>query len=1085
MTHRPRIIYRLIAVLVLFALLVTVPYTFSVIRHVQKLIHEEEQIEEQVGSEEYQQLHRDFTGRLLSETLPFLFYMIILAFVISMIFLRKMLVSLNDLEAGSQALRDGRLDTRLKVISEDELGRVTSAFNEMASSLHEQTSALKRKEMYINAMVDPLWVVDNNNQIVDINPAFTRLFGYQHDEVVGLSVYDLLDTKNAAILLKQIEEKRDKGISSTYEMSITRKDGVQIPVLVSGSPIVDGGQIVAKIGIIKDFREQSSLRAELQQSLDYIEGIMDSIQDELLVIDHEYRIVSANKIASGKGSRLLTGQKCHAVMHHQDAPCWQVGEECPVQAVFATGSPHRTTHRHYDHDGTVHAHEIVASPVKDSSGKVLYAIELLRDVTERIRREEEIDRKNSELQALNSVSSILSQSLRPEDIFAKVLERVSELFQMSGGGIFFADETEKNLVCRYHKGISDEYVTKLGRIRYGDDIPGKAVATGQMVISADIASDTAFERSMLQHAGIRAYCCIPLKGKERIIGLLSLFSFEPRSFSDEETRILYSISEMISMAIENVRLYESMRDLYEFQRKRREDEHERLLQLSSRLGAATELKDILSEIITLIREFFHADYAWILTDDQHDNLVLVADSGGGAGTAAVVYPSGTSSFEAYALSRRLPALEVSLDAEGRYYLAPKISSGVYRSAVAIPMFIGLKSVGVLSLYFSVQKKLREDELHFLEIIANVLAVSMQRSEFYLKSMLEKGYSETILQSVADGIITTDASATVLSVNRAFERMVGIFGSKTIGAGACDVFRYHENNRPFRMAFGTCIEAALAGATKSAPADLITAYGNTIGVLISSAPILNTQGAVNGVVSLIRDVSREREIDRMKTEIVRSVSHEFRTPLSAIVGMTEMIMTGDVDGERAQEYLGVIHDEGLRLSQMVAEFLSIARIESGKEGLQLSPLDLRKMIGKIRESFLSVIEDKKAVIDDSGIIENRIVGDEEKITQVLMNIVDNALTFSDEACIIRVETERVRNEVHIRVIDNGWGIPEGELPRLGEPFFRGKHGERTKGTGLGLALCREIVRMHGGGMEISSNAGSGTAVTLKLPAREVA
>jgi signal transduction histidine kinase len=105
---------------------------------------------------------------------------------------------------------------------------------------------------------------------------------------------------------------------------------------------------------------------------------------------------------------------------------------------------------------------------------------------------------------------------------------------------------------------------------------------------------------------------------------------------------------------------------------------------------------------------------------------------------------------------------------------------------------------------------------------------------------------------------------------------------------------------------------------------------------------NKDGQITGVVNL-QGLSREKEIDKMKTEIVRSVSHEFRTPLSAIVGMTEMILNGDIGESRITQYLNVIKSEGLRLSKMVSELLSIARIESGKESLKLSGIDLRALI----------------------------------------------------------------------------------------------------------------------------------------------
>jgi GAF domain-containing protein len=164
-------------------------------------------------------------------------------------------------------------------------------------------------------------------------------------------------------------------------------------------------------------------------------------------------------------------------------------------------------------------------------------IELLRDVTERMRDEAEIVRKNMELTVLNSISGILNRSLKPDEIFSKVLDKLIEMLSMDGGGIFFIDESAKEMVCRYHKGISDDSLKTLGRIRLGEDVPGRVAVTGHILTTSDISRDQRIERSMIKHSGIRGYCCFPVKGKERIVGVFCLFSFNPRVFTPEEEKI--------------------------------------------------------------------------------------------------------------------------------------------------------------------------------------------------------------------------------------------------------------------------------------------------------------------------------------------------------------------------------------------------------------------------------------------------------------------------------------------------------------------------------------------------------------------
>ncbi|MBI5074716.1 MAG: PAS domain S-box protein [Nitrospirae bacterium] len=1078
---KTKILYRFVSVLLIFALMIVIPFSLSVVKQVQKMIEKEESLEP-VKSEEYSLMHKEFTAKLVEQMLPFVFYILVLSFIMAIFFLRKMLISLKNLQEGSHALQEGRLATRLPVISDDELGDVTRTFNAMAESLGAKTEELGKKDMYISAMLDPLWVVDTEDRITDINPAFTRLFGYSREEMIGYPVYDFVDDRNIAILRKQVEEKRDKGESSIYEISILSRSGVQIPVLISGSPIFDGDRIVGKIGILKDFREQSSLRSELQQSLDYFETIMNSIPDEIVVIDRDYRIITANRVSLMHAERDLTGEFCHHALHGSSVPCWSDGFECPTQIVFATGKTHRTVHQHVEPDGRKKYHEITASPVTDPSGKVLHVIELLSDITDKMKSEEQIVQKNKELISLNSISSILNRSLKPDEIFSKVLDKMIEMLGMDGGGIFFLDETAKEMTCQYHKGISEDYVKMLGRIRLGDDIPGKVAVTGQILTTSDISKDERIERSVMKHSGMRGYCCFPVRGKERIIGVFCLFSFNAHLFTVEEENILSSIGEMTGMALENIRLYDRMRSLFEQQRNRWADEHQQLLHISANLGAAVDIGDSMMQVLDFIKKVFRADFVWMLSHDQASNLLLrfATESTGREGTA--IYPADVSSLEKYALSKRHPIMVNDIRSEEKFYISRDVSA--YHSALAVPMFIGEKPVGVCTLYYSLYREFREEDLRFMEIITNMISVAVERSEFYARAGKAKELADTILQSVQEGIITVDLGGRIIAVNQAFERMTGIRPERAINLPVCEVFRFSDENISFRLQLGESVEEAKQGRSMARPAVVTTLYGSRVPVTITSSPILDKNSAVTGIVNLVRDVSREKELDKMKTELIRSVSHEFRTPLSAIVGMTEMLLHGDVEGDKVNKYLSTIRNEGIRLTNMVAELLSIARIESGKETLKFSSLDLGELMKGIAETLGPLLANKKAVLNyDLGDIRS-IVADEGKLKQLLINFIDNSLTFSDEGCIIEVSARRKDAMLEITIADNGWGIPDEDIPHLTERFYRGRHGDRVKGTGLGLALCHEILSMLNGSMNIASRLGEGTKITMSIPYREV-
>lgn len=1026
---------------------------------------------------------KDLQNRFLDDTIENLialsFYIFILTFILSLFFSRRFLMPVKKLHRGAMSVKNGNLDTRLDVTPGDELSAVTKAFNDMADALRKKTNELKRKELYVSTMLDPLWVVDEDNIIADINPAFTRLFGYGRDEIIGSSIFDFLDEEAEKTMRRQLQE-RQKGTSATYEVSIISKTEGLIPVLISGAPIIEKGEVIGKIGIIKDFRQEAALRDALKDEKERTETIMDSMVDNLLLIDRDYKIVKANLAARINAGRDIIGEPCHDVFHTIGKKCFMHGIDCPVKAVFDTGRPFRTVHEHLEEGNRVFR-DIFAYPVRDRHGEITDVVEVMRDVTERKRFEDAIEQRNKELTTLNSISRILSQSLKAEDIFNNVLDKVIGLVGMDGGGIFFLDEMGKELRCKYHRGLSEDFIKATERIRVGEDIPGRVALTGQSVITPDISRDTRSEKSILRHSGIKGYASIPIKGKEKLIGVFYIFSFNSHVFSMEEERILNSISETMGIAFENIRLYEKMRELYNHQRLRRAEEQKNLLTLSSMLSATLDIRSVLASSLSLIKNSCKADFVWLLELDDAGDLLLKTASKEGVAEGTVVYPKRTSSIERYAIEKKKPLILSDIASETKFYRLENLKG--YTTACSIPLYTGNKMLGAFTLYYRTPRETKEEDIDFLQTVSSILAVSMERAKLYENAIIEKGMADVILESIADGVMTVDTDGKVISMNRAAENIIGLSPRSAVGSQCRDVLNYTEKNTEVRWKFGECLDAAANGNSMTAEANLVAVDGRFITLMLRSAPIRDQRGNIVGVVYVLRDISGEREIDRMKTDFVKEASHAFRTPLSAMVGMTEMLLNEDVSGDRAKNYISTILSESRRLSNIVSDLLDVTRIESGKEIFKTQEIDFKTFLKDIEKTFEPRIKNKelrfypKLEEDIKG-----YKGDEDKLKQLLQNLIDNSLTYSDRGCTVEVNIGRHDGTVRIVVRDNGWGIPAEDLKHIGEKFYRAKNVAETNGTGLGLSLCMDIAKMHGGQLYINSKLGEGTTVTVELPMR---
>ena len=220
-------------------------------------------------------------------------------------------------------------------------------------------------------------------------------------------------------------------------------------------------------------------------------------------------------------------------------------------------------------------------------------------------------------------------------------------------------------------------------------------------------------------------------------------------------------------------------------------------------------------------------------------------------------------------------------------------------------------------------------------------------------------------------------------------------------------------------------------------------------------------------------------EAMKNEFISSVSHELRTPLTAIKGWAETL-SYDVDKETVQKGVRVIQNETERLSEMVEELLDFSRMQSGKFSLRMEKMDLLAELGdavliyaeKARRENIHIIYREPEMLPF-------VNGDKNRIRQVFINIIDNAIKYSNEGCTITIGAEAVGNKIQVIVSDNGVGISKQDLPRVKTKFF--KANQTRRGSGIGLAVADEIITMHGGTLKIDSELGRGTDVTITLPA----
>jgi NtrC-family two-component system sensor histidine kinase KinB len=244
--------------------------------------------------------------------------------------------------------------------------------------------------------------------------------------------------------------------------------------------------------------------------------------------------------------------------------------------------------------------------------------------------------------------------------------------------------------------------------------------------------------------------------------------------------------------------------------------------------------------------------------------------------------------------------------------------------------------------------------------------------------------------------------------------------------------------------------------------------------------------VVSIVLLLRDVTRLKELDRLKSEFVMTASHELRTPLTGMEMSVELLResaTAKLD-EKERRLLGAAREEILRLKALVNDLLDISKIEAGRMEMDFD----RAVVEGLLEKVVAVLKNQA---DEKGIELSAkaqpglppVRADVNKITWVLTNLVSNALRYTEPGGWIRLHAERVGPQLHLSVADNGEGIPYEYQSRVFDKFVQVRGQRATGGSGLGLAICKEIVRAHGGTIWVDSTPGKGSTFTFTLPVIE--
>ncbi len=578
--------------------------------------------------------------------------------------------------------------------------------------------------------------------------------------------------------------------------------------------------------------------------------------------------------------------------------------------------------------------------------------------------------------------------------------------------------------------------------------------------------------------------------KGRLIGILNVDSATPNRYNDDMGETVAAFANQAAVAIENARLYEKTRQ--------HANELEILHQVAVQTAALVDVDELIRQTTeTITGSLYPEHFGFVLLDEQAQTLVPHFSYHGASEIHGLSVPVDKGVVGHVA---QTGAMWLVQDTENDLYYNNVVAST--RSEIAVPLMVKGQIFGVINAESSREDAFSSSDARFLLTLAGQVAVAIERARLYealqqhahelsrevaartAELRTERDRSLAILESAGEGIFLTDIEGNILYANPAMERQSGYTRDELLNQNP----RVLQSDRTPLANFHDLWRTILKGQKWAGELVNQRKDGALYDVALMITPILDADGKIVNFVSVQSDISRLKEVERLKTKFVSNVSHELRTPLTNITTYLTLLERGPV--ERRERYMEALRQATQRLTRLIQDLLDLSRLETEPFPEALVSSDLSSLLLVHFESF-AVQADAKHIrfkLDMPPSLPYVLV-EKHHLGQLLRNLLGNALAFTlDGGEVIMtagVEASVLQPAAWVKVADTGIGIPAEEMAHLFDRFFRGQAAQEMgiPGTGLGLAICAEILDRYGGRIEVKSEPGVGSQFKIWLPVAE--
>jgi PAS domain S-box-containing protein len=936
-------------------------------------------------------------------------------------------------------------------------------------------SRLELYRLVLENVSDLIALATADGRVLYASPSHERVLGWTTEELVGLAALSRVHPDDVGRVSASLAEAVATGRAAIEPVRVQRRDGDWVTLEATFAAVADeetGEPLI--LSTARDVTPQHQAAAAVAESRDLLEAILGGVADAITVIAADGSLVYANGTAVellgyASAEELLAAPQ-REVLGRFELLAPDGGplpfERLPGRRVFAGEDAAEEDIRYRIRATGEERQSVVrALPVRGEDGKPRLVISVFRDVT--AERDAEVERRR-----LERVTEAALAYLALDDLLDELLARLLELLEADTAAVFLLDEQRVTLDVRATTGLEADY-EGWRTVPMGGGFVGRVAVTRQPLI-VDDAQTIELVNSVLQDRGVRSLIGAPLLVEGRPIGVLRAGSVEVGRFTEHDTGVLQLAADRIALAINQARLYEAA--------QRAQARLEFLAEASGVLSASLDVDETLAAVAALVVPRL-ADLCAIhmLADDGSIRPVAIVHRDPET-TEWLWQLAGRSPFDR-AAAQSIPEVlrtgeaelytEVSAERIERLVSEQPGQEELLRtligtSAITAPLSARGRTFGTISLVSSdPARRFGADDFAVAQELARRAAVAVDNALLYREAQ-ERGRAARILESVGDGVFLVDGEGCVRYWNEAAAAVTGLPAGEVLDRLAREAIPGWELIEPL---------VSVGGPPQSIPLQLGTreTWLSISGVALEE-----------GTVYAFRDLTEERALEELRADFVSTVSHELRTPLAAIYGAAMTLQREDVqlDDAQRESLLAVVGSEADRLARTVNDILSASRLDSGTLRIAIESCDAGVLADKVVSAQRAHLPGNVEL----ALVRGRVApmaADADKVRQVLVNLVDNAVKYSPDGGRVALRVEQRGSHVRFAVADEGLGIPFPDQRRIFDKFYRLDPNltRGVGGTGLGLYISRELVQRMNGRIWVQSAPGRGSTFFVELPVAE--